>query len=53
MSLSYAAMAGAAELKVLSSAAMRAVLRQLAPAFEKSSDHKLVIEYTTAGKVEQ
>jgi molybdate transport system substrate-binding protein len=32
---------------------MRAVLEQLAPAFEKSSGQKLVIEYATAGKVEQ
>jgi molybdate transport system substrate-binding protein len=45
--------AGAAEIKVLCSGAMRAVLQQLAPAFEKSSGDKLVIEYATAGKVEQ
>jgi molybdate transport system substrate-binding protein len=45
--------AGAAEIKVLSAGAMRAVLEQLAPAFEKSSGHKLVIEYATAGKVEE
>ena len=32
---------------------MRAVLQQLAPAFEKSSGHNLVIEYATAGKVEE
>jgi molybdate transport system substrate-binding protein len=32
---------------------MRAVLQQLAPAFEKSSGDKLVIEYATAGKVEE
>jgi ABC-type molybdate transport system substrate-binding protein len=31
----------------------RAVLQQLAPAFEKSSGDKLVIEYATAGKVEE
>jgi molybdate transport system substrate-binding protein len=45
--------AGAAELKLLCAGAMRAVLQQLAPAFEKSSANKLVIEYATAGKVEQ
>jgi molybdate transport system substrate-binding protein len=45
--------AGAAEIKVLSAGAMRAVLEQLAPAFEKSSGHKLVIEYATAGKVDE
>jgi molybdate transport system substrate-binding protein len=45
--------ASAAEIKVVCSGAMRAVLQQLAPAFEKSSGDKLVIEYATAGKVEQ
>src|SRR5438128_11285260 len=32
---------------------MRAALQELAPAFEKSSGHKLAIEYATAGKVEE
>jgi molybdate transport system substrate-binding protein len=45
--------AGAAELKVLSAGAMRAVLQELAPEFEKVSGHKLSIEYATAGGVEQ
>jgi molybdate transport system substrate-binding protein len=45
--------AGAAEIKVLCAGAMRAVLQQLAPAFEKSSGDTLVIEYATAGKVEK
>src|SRR5205823_13339450 len=45
--------AAAAELKVLSAGAMRAVLQELGPAFEKSSGHKLAIEYATAGKVEE
>src|SRR5277367_5899372 len=45
--------AGAAEIRVLCAGAMRAVLQQLAPDFEKSSGHKLVIEYATAGKVEE
>jgi molybdate transport system substrate-binding protein len=45
--------ASAAELKVASAAAMRAALQELAPAFEKSSGHKLAIEYATAGKVEE
>lgn len=44
--------AGAAEIKVLSAGAMRAVLQQLGPAFEKASGNKLVIEYATAAKVE-
>ena len=45
--------AGAAELKVLCAAAMRPVLQELGPAFEKSSGHKLSIEYATAGKIEE
>jgi molybdate transport system substrate-binding protein len=43
----------AAELKVLSAGAMRAVLQELASAFETASGHKLKIEYATAGVVEQ
>jgi molybdate transport system substrate-binding protein len=43
----------AAEVDVLCSGAMRGVLQQLAPDFEKSSGHHLVIEYATAGKVEE
>src|SRR5947207_2443092 len=43
--------AKAAEIKVVSAVAMRAALQELAPAFEKSSGHKLAIEYDTAGKV--
>jgi molybdate transport system substrate-binding protein len=53
LAASSAGVAGAAEIKVLCSGAMRAVLEQLAPAFEKSSNHKLMIEYATAGKVEE
>ena len=45
--------ASAAEIRVVCSGAMRAVLQQLAPAFEKSSGDQLVIEYATAGKVEE
>jgi molybdate transport system substrate-binding protein len=45
--------AGAVELKVTSAVAMRAALQELAPVFEKASGHKLVIEYATAGKVEE
>ncbi len=45
--------AAAAQIKVLSAGAMRAVLQQLAPAFEKSSGNTLAIEYATAGKVEK
>jgi ABC-type molybdate transport system substrate-binding protein len=45
--------AGAAELKVLSTEAMRATLQELAPAFEAASKHKLVIAYATDADVEQ
>jgi molybdate transport system substrate-binding protein len=48
-----AEVAGVAEVNVLCSGAMRGVLQQLAPDFEKSSGHHLVIEYATAGKVEE
>ncbi len=43
----------AAELKVLSTEAMRPVLQELVPAFETATKHKLVIAYTTDGDVEQ
>lgn len=43
----WAAEAGAVELKVLSTEAMRATLQELAPAFEKASGHKLVIAFAT------
>ncbi len=49
----FAGPAGAAELKVLSTEAMRATLQELAPAFEAASKHKLVIAYATDGDVEK
>jgi molybdate transport system substrate-binding protein len=45
--------ATAAQIKVVCAGAMRAVLQQLAPAFEKASGNTLTIEYATAGKVEK
>lgn len=45
--------AGAAELVVVSAGAMRAVLQQVAPEFQKKTGHTLKIEYATAGGVEQ
>jgi ABC-type molybdate transport system substrate-binding protein len=45
--------AGAAELKVLSTEAMRPMLQELAPAFEAASKHKLVIAYASDADVEQ
>jgi ABC-type molybdate transport system substrate-binding protein len=43
----------AAELKVLSTEAMRPVLQELAPAFEAASKHKLAIAYATDADVEK
>ena len=43
----------AAELKVLSTEAMKAALQELAPAFEAASKHKLVIAYATDEEVEK
>jgi len=45
--------AAAAEVAVLSAGAMRSVLQELAPAFEKASGHHLKITYGTAGEVER
>lgn len=50
---SLAASANAAELNVLCSGAMRAAIKELAPAFEKASGHKLNLAFATAGKVEE
>jgi ABC-type molybdate transport system substrate-binding protein len=43
--------AGAAELKVLSTEAMRPILQELAPAFEAASKNKLVIAYASDADV--
>ena len=43
--------ANAAELKVMAGGAMRAALQELVPAFEKSTGHEVVIEYSTVGKL--
>jgi molybdate transport system substrate-binding protein len=45
--------AGAAELKVLSSEAMKPALQELAPAFEAASKHKLVIAFAPDADVEK
>ena len=47
----FAGAAGAAELKVLSTEAMRPVLQELAPAFEAASKNKLVIAYASDADV--
>ena len=43
----------AADLKVLCDDTLRPAMQELAPAFEKSSGHKLSIQYDTADKIEQ
>jgi len=48
----FAGSANADEVKVLSAGAMRAILQQVGPEFEKSGHHLSVI-YATAGGVEQ
>ena len=45
--------ASAAELKVLSTDAMKPALQELAPAFEKASKHKLVITFVSDADVEK
>ena len=47
----FAGAASAAELKVLSTEAMRPVLQELAPAFEAASKNKLVIAYASDADV--
>ena len=47
------AAANAAEIKVACAGAMRAAMQELAPKFEKSSGHKLSIEFATSGKVDE
>ena len=46
-----ASVASAAEIKVLSPLAMRGVMPDVAPQFERSSGHKLMIEYATVGVI--
>jgi molybdate transport system substrate-binding protein len=47
--LAAAVPAGAAEIKVICSNALKATLEQLAPAFEKATEHKLVITWGATG----
>lgn len=49
VTLLSAAVAGAAEIVVLSAGAVKPALSELAPAWEKASGHKLSISYATAG----
>jgi molybdate transport system substrate-binding protein len=49
----YTGTAAAAELKVLCADALRPAVQELAPAFEKSSGHKLSIQYETTENIEK
>lgn len=49
VALAHAAPAAAAEIKVLTAGAMRGVLVELLPEFEKRSGHKVSIDNATAG----
>jgi molybdate transport system substrate-binding protein len=49
----YVGTATAAELKVLCADTLRPAVQELAPAFEKSSGHKLSIQYDTAENIEK
>jgi molybdate transport system substrate-binding protein len=45
--------AQAADIKVLSAGALRLLMQELAPDFEKTSGNRLVLEFATSGGVEQ
>src|SRR6476659_4737049 len=45
--------AHAADIQVLSAAAMQTVLKEVAAEFERSSGHKLVIAYATMGAIDE
>jgi len=47
--LALGAPAGAAEVKILTAGAMKAVVLELVPAFEKETGHKAVVDNDTAG----
>ena len=48
MMLAASVPAGAAEIKVISSNALKTTLEQLAPAFEKATEHKLAFTWGAA-----
>ncbi len=49
VSIAHAGLAGAAEIKVLTAGAMRAVVIELLPEFESKTGHKVVLDNATAG----
>ncbi len=46
--LAASTMAGAAEIKVLSTMALRSVMEEMIPPFERASGHRVVIEFETS-----
>jgi ABC-type molybdate transport system substrate-binding protein len=42
---------GATEIRLLSAAAMQSVFKQVASEFERTSGHKLIIDYATMGAI--
>jgi ABC-type molybdate transport system substrate-binding protein len=51
VTLVAAPVADAAELRILSAGAAKAVIADMIPAFEKASGHKVVIEYSPVGPI--
>lgn len=51
--LAQASVAGAAEIRVLCSNGLKSVMEDLAPQFEKSTGHKVVVEYGLAAGFKQ
>jgi molybdate transport system substrate-binding protein len=43
----------AAEIRLLSAAAMRSVFKEIAGEFERTSGHRLIIDYATMGAIDQ
>ncbi len=48
IALAWSAAAGAAEIKVLSTMAIRSVMEQMIPEFERASGHRVAIAYNTS-----
>lgn len=53
LAVSFVGIAQAADIKVLSAGALRSALQELAPEFEKASGNHLLLDFATAGRVEQ
>jgi molybdate transport system substrate-binding protein len=52
LAVSFVVPAHAADIKVLSAGALRSVLQELTPSFEKASNDHLILNFATAGGVE-